>query len=46
MYLFLSVLGLCCCAGFSLIAESWSYSLAVVRRLLTMVVSLVAECRL
>ena len=40
------MLGLCCCVGFSLGAASRRYSLAVVRGLLIMVVSLVAEHRL
>ena len=30
IFLFLAVLGLCCCVGFSLVAESGGYSLAVV----------------
>ena len=34
-------LGLCCCAGFSLVVESRGYSLVVVRGLLTVVASLV-----
>ena len=40
------MMGLCCCVGFSLGAASRRYSLAVVRGLLIMVVSLVAEHRL
>ena len=40
------MLGICCCMGFSLVVTSSHYSLAVVRRLLIMVVSLVAERRL
>ena len=44
--LFLAVLGLCCCAGFSLVAESGGYSLAAVQGLLPAVTSLVAECGL
>ena len=42
----LAVLGLCCCMGFSLVAESWACSLVVVRGLCIAVVSLVAERRL
>ena len=44
--LFLAVLGLCCCAGFSLVAATKGCSLVAVRRLLIMVASLVAEHRL
>ena len=40
-YLFLAVLGLCRCAGFTLAAESGGYSLAVVHGLLTAGASLV-----
>ena len=43
MYLFLTVLGLCCCVSFSLDAESRGYSLAAVCRLLTVAASLVEE---
>ena len=43
LYLFLSVLGLCCCADFSLVAASKDCSLAVVRGLLVAAISLVAE---
>ena len=46
IHLFLAMLGLCCCTGFSLGVTSRRYSLAVVRGLLIMVVSLVAEHRL
>ena len=45
-YLFiylLAVLGLCCHAGFSLVAESRGCSLVVVHRLLIAVASLVAD---
>ena len=45
-YLFiylLAVLGLCCYAGFSLVAESRGCSLVVVLRLLIAVASLVAD---
>ena len=42
-FLFSVVLGLCCCTGFSLVAVSRGYSLAVVLRLLIAVASLVAE---
>ena len=34
VYLFLAVLGLCCCKGFSLVVESEGYSLAAAGRLL------------
>ena len=40
-YLFLAVLGLRCCVGFSLVAVSASYSLVVVHGLLIAVASLV-----
>ena len=43
IYLFLAVLGLCCCAGFFLVAVSGDYTPVVVSRLLTAVASLVAE---
>ena len=46
IYLFLAVLGLRCCGGFSLVAASASYSLVAVCRLLIVVASLVAEHRL
>ena len=46
MYLFLAVLGLRCCTGFSLVVGSEGYSLAVVLRILVVVASLVAEHRL
>ena len=42
MYLFLAVLGLHCCTGFSLVEASGGYSLVVVRRLRIAVASLVA----
>ena len=45
IYLFLVVLGLRCCAGFSLLVESRGYSSAV-PRLLVAVTSLVVEPRL
>ena len=41
--LFLAVLSLCCCTGFSLVVESEGYSLAVVVRLLVAVASLVGS---
>ena len=44
--LFLDVLGLLCCAGFSLVVASGGYPLAAVFRLLTAVPSLVVKCRL
>ena len=37
IYLFLSVLGLQCCLGFSLVADSQDYSLVAVHRLCTVV---------
>lgn len=43
MYLFVAVLGLCCCVGFSLAAASRGYSLVVVLGLFIAVVSLAAE---
>ena len=42
----MAVLGLYCCTGFSLVSQSWGYSLVAVRGLLTAVASLVAEYRL
>ena len=42
IYLFLAVLGLHCCTGFSLVAESWTHPLVVVYRLLAAVASVVA----
>ena len=46
IYLFLAVLGLCCCTGFPLLTVSRDCSLAVVCGLLTVVVSLTAGHRL
>ena len=43
LYLMLAVLGLRCCSGFSLGAESRGYPLAVVHRLLTALASLVVD---
>jgi len=43
IYLFLAVLGLLCCTGFSLVAEFRDYSPVAVCRLLIAVASLVAE---
>ena len=43
MYLFLTLLDLLCCGGFSLIVVIGAYFLAVVHGLLTAVASLVAE---
>ena len=40
------MLGLCCCAGFSLAAASGGYSLVAVHGLLIAVASLVVEHRL
>ena len=45
-YLFLTVLGLRCYVGFSLVVLSASYSLVAVHRLLIAVPSLVAKHRL
>ena len=42
-YLFLAVLGLCCCTGFSLVVASGGYSPVAVHGLLIVVASLVAE---
>ena len=39
----MAVLDLCCCVGFSLVAASGGYSLAVVRGLLIVMASLVEE---
>ena len=41
--LFLAVLGLCCCMGFSLLSASSGYSLVMLLRLPIAVASLVAE---
>ena len=46
MHLFLAVLGLHCCVGFSLVAMSRGYSVIAIHRLLTAAASLVAEHRL
>ena len=46
MHLFLVVLGLCFCMGFSLVAMSRGYSLLAVLGFLIAVVSLVAEHKL
>ena len=46
IYLFLAVLGLCCCEGLSLVAESGGYSLVAECRLLFAGAPLVAEHRL
>ena len=46
VYLLLAVLGLCCCAGLSLVVASGGYSLAAVCRLLIAVASLLVEHRL
>ena len=42
-FFFLDVLGLCCCTGFCLVAESRGYSLVVVHRFLTAVASPILE---
>ena len=44
-YLFLAVLGLHCCAGFSLVAASGGYSPAAVSRLLIAVVFLLRRAQ-
>ena len=44
--LFLAVLGLPCCSGFSLVAASRGYSLIAMQRFLIVVASLAAERRL
>ena len=46
MYLFVTVLGLCCCTGFSLLAVSGGCYLVAVCRLLIAMASLVVEHRL
>ena len=46
IYLFLTVLGLPCCAGFSLVAASGGHSLVTVFRLLVVVTSLALGHRL
>ena len=43
IYLFMSVLGLCCCVSFSLVAVNKSYSLVGLGGFLTVVASLVAK---
>ena len=43
MYLFLVVLGLCCCKGLSLVMKSGGYSPVAVHGLLITVASLVVE---
>ena len=46
MYFFLTVLGLCCCLGFSLVVDSRDYSLVAVPKLLIAAASPVSECKL
>ena len=46
IYLLLAVLGLCCCAGFSLVAASRGYSLLATQGLLVAAVSPVVAHRL
>ena len=46
LYVFLVVLGLCCCMGFSLAAESRGYPVVMVQGLLIAMASLVVEHRL
>ena len=46
IHLFLAVLGLHCCSGFSLVVMSGGYSPAAVRGLLIVVASLAAEYEL
>ena len=43
IYLFLAVLGLRCCEGFSVVAASGGYSLLAVHGLLIVVTALVVE---
>ena len=43
IYLFLTVTDLSCCVGFSVVAKSGGYSLAIALRLLIVVASLVVE---
>ena len=43
LFFFLTVLGLCCYKGFSLVSESGGYSLVEVHGLLIVVASLVSE---
>ena len=43
IYLFMAVLGLCCCVSFSLVAVNKSYSLVGLGGFLTVVASLVAK---
>ena len=43
VYLFMALLGLHCCLGFSLVVESRGYSLVVVHGLLIAVTSVVLE---
>ena len=46
LFIYLTVLGLLCCTGFSLVAGNRGHSPVVVRGPLTVVASLVAEHRL
>ena len=46
IYLFLAVLGLHCCSGFSLVAASKGYSLVTMLEFLIVVAPLAAEHRL
>ena len=46
LYVFLVVLGLCCCMGFPLAAESGGYPVVMVQGLLIAVASVVVEHRL
>ena len=41
LFMFLSLLGFCCCTGFSLVVASWSCSLVAVHGLLFLIASLV-----
>ena len=43
IFIYLTALGLCCCEGFSLVAESRGYSLVSVHELLVAAASLVVE---
>ena len=45
IYLFLAVLGLCCCTKFSVVAESGGYTLVAVGGLLIVVCGAFSCCR-
>ena len=46
LFTFLAMLGLCCCTSFSLVAVSRGYFSVAVHWFLTVMASLVTECRL